>query len=225
LHPIFPPPTTNSRIDRLIRDLQDGRGVADSSFDRMLAPAWRKVSEIHWTPVKVCIQVARLLGPRPTERVLDIGSGVGKFCVAASLARLGVFVGVERRAHLVQQARRLARAFGARRAEFIHGDAFELDWSAYSCLYLYNPFAELQLEEERRIDVSARSSPTAYSDLIAATVERLEQMPAGTRVATYHGFGGRFPASYVCRSSEQMGAGDLELWVKQDASEPDRPAA
>src|SRR5207253_2009759 len=106
-----------------------------------------------------CLAAARLLRPRPGERVLDVGSGSGKFCVVGSLATPGVFVGVEHREPLVHEARRLARLFGARRGRFLHGDALALDWASYRCLYFYNPFAQTLLDPNRRIDRAGASGP------------------------------------------------------------------
>jgi SAM-dependent methyltransferase len=159
------------------------------------------------------------------ERILDIGSGPGKFCIIASLAMSGIYVGVEQREHLVEQARRAARRLGAWRAEFIHADAFELDWRAYDCLYLYNPFAELTFEAQRRIDDSVEAGSQEYDARVFATVDRLKHMQAGARVMTFHGFGGLFPSCYQRVSRRWAGSGDLELWVKKGADETPWKAA
>jgi SAM-dependent methyltransferase len=195
------------------------------SFDGLLARPWREASEIHWTPAEVCLEAARMLRPRPMERVLDIGSGAGKFCILASLAVPGIYTGVEQRGPLVAQARWAGRRLGAWRAEFIHGDAFDLDWRAYHCLYLYNPFAELMFEEARRIDTSIDVGAERFDARVAATVSRLHAMRPGTRVATFHGFGGFFPSSYRRAAQRWAGTGDLELWVKKGADEAPGEAA
>jgi SAM-dependent methyltransferase len=204
---------------------RDGAHIGDRSFDRHLSVPCRIASEVHWTPAAVCVEAARMLRPKPMERVLDIGSGPGKFCILASLAMTGIYVGVEQRGHLVEQARRTARRLGAWRSEFIHGDAFDLDWRSYDCLYLYNPFAELMFEAERRIDTTIETGAELYDKRVAVTRSRLELMPAGTRVLTFHGFGGLFPLSYRRVSKHWSGSGDLELWVNGGLDEPPRKAA
>jgi len=40
-------------------------------------------------------------------------------------------------------------------------------------------------------------------------------MRAGTRVVTYHGFGGKLPAGYALASREPAGGDALELWIRQ----------
>jgi hypothetical protein len=159
------------------------------------------------------------------ERVLDIGSGTGKFCIIASLSVSGLYTGVEQRQHLVAEARRVGRRLGAWRASFIHADAFELDWREYQCLYLYNPFAELMFESDRRIDNFIEAGAERFDSRVSATVSRLASMPAGTRVMTFHGFGGFFPSCYRRLSRRWAGTGDLELWMKDAVDEAPRKAA
>jgi SAM-dependent methyltransferase len=202
-----------------------GRLVGDRSFDALLGRRGREASEIHWTPASVCVEAARMLRPRPMERVLDIGSGTGKFCTLASLSMTGIYTGVEQRKHLVGEARRVARRLGAWRAKFIHADAFDLDWRDYDCLYLYNPFAELMFDPGRRIDSFIETGAERFDARVSATVSRLNTMPAGTRVITFHGFGGFFPSCYRRMSRRWAGTGDLELWLKDGVDEAPREAA
>ena len=54
-----------------------------------------------------------------------------------------------------------------------------------------------------------------YSRAVRAAYDRLEAMPAGTRVALYHGFGSAMPASYEPVHRERCGTGTVEIWQKQ----------
>jgi hypothetical protein len=53
---------------------------------------------------------------------------------------------------------------------------------------------------------------------IQATLRRIEQRlaatPPGTRVVTFHGFGGQLPASFARIAREPVGDGALELWIQ-----------
>src|SRR5688500_8885206 len=91
------------------------------AFDRLLTPKARRLAAIHWTPMHVCRRAAHLLAPRAGDRVLDIGSGVGKLCALGSLYSPGTFVGIEQRGALVDQARVVAQSLGSS-AQFQHGD-------------------------------------------------------------------------------------------------------
>ena len=55
--------------------------------------------------------------------------------------------------------------------------------------YFYNPFAELRWTDVEDADDEGGESPD-YERLIAFTRETLNKARPGTRVVTYHGFGG-----------------------------------
>ncbi len=170
---------------------------------------------MHWSPAEACRAAARLLNPRAQDRVLDVGSGVGKFCVLASLSHRGHFVGVEMREDLVIQAEAMAHHFDAPRATFIHGDALELDWSEFDAFYFYNPFGELRFDMTRRIDNEVTYDPAKHKQSVETVRDKLAAMPAGTKVVLHHGFGGRLPDRYEQTAVEPLEEGDLELWVKR----------
>jgi hypothetical protein len=54
-----------------------------------------------------------------------------------------------------------------------------------------------------------------YNRYIQFVEKKLESLRVGTRVLTYHGFGGVFPQSYHRVLQESAGSDALELWVKQ----------
>ena len=93
------------RINEIIQDLRGGRKVTDFRFDQVFPIEMRRLSETHWTPVEVAIRAAELLVEHDKTRILDVGSGCGKFCLVAALSCLGQFIGVEQRPHLVDIAR------------------------------------------------------------------------------------------------------------------------
>jgi len=184
----------------------------DVEFDRNYPAEIRKKSNLYWTPVSVARRAVELLQPDASMRILDVGSGAGKFCLVGAAQSPAAFVGVESQVELVDVARTAARALGAVNASFVVGDALALDWSSYDALYFYNPFQELSwrgdTESERE---------RAYDDFqrhVAAAKRKLEAMPTGSRVVTYYGYGAEMPRGYSCSASERSGPGDLELWVK-----------
>jgi precorrin-6B methylase 2 len=183
-------------------------------FDRLLDGEAQRVSRIHWTPAVVCRRAAELLALKPGERVLDVGSGVGKLCLLASQHSDGRFVGVEQRLGLVTQSRSLAARLGSS-AEFLHGEAFDLDWTAFRALYFYNPFDEARFPSSSQIDGSIKTGPEIFNRLVAAAQARLEEMPSGTRVVTFHGIGGPMPECFELQVSERAGDGQLQRWVRR----------
>jgi SAM-dependent methyltransferase len=187
----------------------------DDAFDDYLPRNLQVKSSVHFTPIAIGRHVAPLLAPKPGMAVLDVGAGPGKFCLAAAAQVPGArFVGVEFRGHLVEIARNLARRLQLPNAEFVHANAFDLDWSGYDAFYLYNPFAEQLYGNALRLDQAIDLDPANYVTYVSAVRRRLAAARLGTRVATYHGFGGPAPEGYELARDDSMGSDRIELWIK-----------
>jgi predicted RNA methylase len=190
----------------------------DDLFDHQLPRRIQVKSSVHFTPVAVARCAARLLAPRPGMRVLDVGSGPGKFCiVAACEVPEATFVGVEIRPHLVHMARKLASRVGVTNVSFVHANAMDVDWGAFDAFYFYNPFAE-QLHEHDdhafRLDRSLSLEASKFCEYVMAARQRLSLAPVGARVVTYHSFGAPAPHGYELVESHSIGTDRLELWIK-----------
>ena len=81
------------QMRRLFERVRTGTHVWNAQFDRLLPFYWRRLSIMHWTPVHVARRAAQLLVTGPKTRVLDVGSGPGKFCLVGAMATLGHFTG------------------------------------------------------------------------------------------------------------------------------------
>jgi hypothetical protein len=206
----------------LVSLLLTGGEDLDDRFDELLPLDLRQVSRLHWTPVDVVRKAVDLFRPQAGEVFLDVGCGPGKFCLVGSLLSGATFHGIEQRPHLVEIARACANMLGAGRATFMSGEAFEVDWTKFAGVYLYNPFAEQLFGVGDRVDQTLPFTKARYEECVAKTTEKLLEMPAGTRVVLYHGFGGRMPDSYEREWRGFQGSGLLELWVKVGS---ERPAA
>lgn len=202
------------RAKRLAENLRGGRYVRDLDFDRVYPLSIRLLSATHWTPVEVACRAAELLTQDSNSRVLDVGSGCGKFCIIAALSSCGNFFGVEQRPHLSEVARETAQQLGATQASFIDGNMTELDWSTFDAFYLFNPFYENKLKHIR-IDDSVSHNPDKFNRYVEAVRTKLNTARNGTRVITYHGFGGEMPAVYQLTHQESIGPSILELWIKE----------
>jgi len=189
--------------------------LGDPEFDGLLPAQWRAKSTIHFTPVDVARRAAELLVERPDARVLDIGAAVGKFCIVAGLTcPAAMFVGIERRRHLVRVADRLARRLQLTNVLFAYGDMTEVDWSRFDGFYLYNPFAEQLCGTLPTLDDALELAPGYFRFYVQQVRERLANARVGTRVVAYHGFGGEPPPEYELVRDEPAGTDRLELWVK-----------
>jgi SAM-dependent methyltransferase len=214
---LIPDERRANRLGKLAEDLRDGKIVTDFRFDQIYLPAIRKLSETHWTPIEVIRRAAELLVANDKSRVLDVGSGCGKFCTVAALSGHGKFIGVEQRPHLTEVARKVAEELNASQASFIQGNMMDLDWSSFDAFYLFNPFYENRMRSTR-IDDTVLHSPEKFDRYIEIVRGKLRLARPGTKVATYHGFGGDLPVSYHLIQKELIGTSILELWIKLDTS-------
>jgi SAM-dependent methyltransferase len=187
----------------------------DGRFDDELPATVQHHAAIHFTPVDVARFATGLLVSQSGTRVLDVGSGAGKFClVAASTAPTATFVGVEIRPHLVDISQQLAARHGLRNVRFIHADAFALDWSVFDAFYFYNPFAE-QHHTTFVMDRSIDLAPANFDRYVAEVQRRLRVARVGTRVVTFHGLGGAMPPGWMRTLSYSVCSGSVELWIRR----------
>ena len=194
--------------------LRQGLWVDDSRFDQIF-PEWaRGLSTVHWTPVAVAVRAAELLVRSPGTRVLDVGAGVGKFCLVGSLVTEGTFYGIEACSLFVHAARATAERLQMRGTRFLHGNMMALDWGRFDAFYLYNPFAdnlESLLESQ---DSPLGVDPRLFDAYVRFAREQLQAARVGTRVATYHGLGGAMPPSYRLEYEGERELEWLEVWTK-----------
>ena len=191
-----------------------GEPIADAWFDQLYPEPVRSLSARHWTPIDVARQAAMLLNARPSTRVLDVGSGPGKFCLIASLVSPATFVGIEQRANLVEIARSVAERCGAGRAIYRHVEMRSVDWREFDAFYFFNPFAENRFEPDERIDHDVILNAQRHHDDVGFVKDQLSQSRVGTRVVTYHGFGGEMPPGFELVSREYCGTDWVDLWLK-----------
>jgi hypothetical protein len=91
----------------------------------------------------------------------------------------------------------------------------ELDWSFFDGFYLFNPFYEHKVKSIR-IDTTLSYSQEEFIRYVEIVRSKLKLARVGTKVVTYHGFGGDMPLGYQCMKKEPIGTSYLELWVKMD---------
>lgn len=198
---------------RIAAALRAHRPVTDAELDALLPPELRARSAEYWTPVDVATTAVRWLVDGGATRLLDVGAGVGKLCtIAATQTDLRV-VGVERRAHLVDAARALARALGLEaRVTFVVGDLDAVRLDDHDALYLYNPFSEGLYPRASRLDDTVEIGPGRAQADIDRIERALVDLAPGVQVVTYGGYGGRMPDSFRCVRAADFDGGQLRCW-------------
>lgn len=189
--------------------------MTDAQLDALLPRAARRVSPMYWTPVRVARRAARIFDDLGVSRVLDVGSGPGKFCVVAGASAPRIaFVGIEHRAHLVAAAQSLAASLGTTNVTFTHGDATCLPWAGFDGFYVFNSFAENSFSSDNQFDQTVELSHVRRIDDVMRVERWLAARQVGTILLTYHGLGGPIPGSYECVHVEAAGSAWLRAWRK-----------
>jgi cyclopropane fatty-acyl-phospholipid synthase-like methyltransferase len=166
----------------------------------------------------VAARAAKMLVEAGATRILDVGSGVGKFSLVGARCTNATFVGVECRGDLVEVARDAAAKLGVTRATFVHADVSNFAFEGFDGVYLYNPFFEHVSRGLRLIDRTIERSRATYRQLVRTTLTKLGALSAPGAVVTFHGLGGRVsPDAFEFLGEEAAGNDWLELWVKRAA--------
>jgi SAM-dependent methyltransferase len=207
-------PKSRNDFQEIFRALRSGFPPSDREFDEVFSKQTRLLSSGHWTPVRVAVCAAEMLVTRPGTKVLDIGCGSGKFCLIGAATRSVSFAGIDQRLHLLAEGQAIASRANLSNVEFIHGNMMDLDWSGYNAFYLYNPFLE-NLCTPAVIDETVPLKPEYFHLYVEAVQQKLMFLPVGTRVVTYHGFGGEMPYGYRMVANKEIGSDFLQCWIKE----------
>lgn len=185
---------------------------SDGQFNRLYPPSIQLLSQRHWTPLVVARKAAKFLAAEDNARVLDIGSGVGKFCLAAAYHKPNAFFyGVEQRKKLIDHAETAKGILSLKNISFIHGNFTQLDFRQYEHFYFFNSFYE-NLAGTDKIDSSIDYSGELYNYYNRYLYKQLDQKPAGTRIASFHSLEDEVPPGYHVVGVEMDGL--LKFWIK-----------
>lgn len=186
---------------------------SESQFHLLYPPSLHSLARSHWTPLLVAQKAANFLAAENGVTILDIGSGIGKFCLAAAYYKPNAtFYGIEQREDLVHHAEAARRVVGLPNVSFIHGNITGIDFKKYDHFYFYNSFYE-NLAMAEKIDDSVAYSITLYNQYTSFLYKQLEKKPSGTRVATYHGMDDILPPGYLEGGNDMNDL--LKYWVKE----------
>jgi SAM-dependent methyltransferase len=185
---------------------------SDTIFNQLYPPPIQLLAQRHWTPLVVARKAANFLAEKNSVRILDIGSGVGKFCLTAAYCQPNCFFyGVEQRKSLIDHAETSREILHLNNVSFIHGNFTQLDFRNYDHFYFYNAFYE-NLAGTDKIDDSIDYSGELYNYYNRYLFKQLEQKPPGTRLATFHSLEDEIPQGYHIVETEMDSL--LKFWVK-----------
>lgn len=184
----------------------------DAAFDWLYPERVQLLSKRHWTPLEVAKKAARFLADAPGRKILDIGSGVGKFClVGAHFFPDSFFYGVEQRRELYHYSLAVKEVTQTANVDFINSNFTQIDLDEYDHFYFYNAFFE-NLDNKDPIDYQIEYSTSLYKYYSRYLYKALENKPAGTRLVTFHSLEDEVPPCYqvVDASIDFL----LKMWIK-----------
>jgi hypothetical protein len=168
--------------------------LRDHGFDRFLPMRLRAASTRFWTPLDTIKRAATWFDEEGITSVVDIGSGVGKFCVAGALASSCSFIGIEQRPSLARVARNLARIFAVDdRVSIIDGRFGEVETPSADCYYLYNPFEENLFSAGEALDGEVELTADRFRNDLRCFRALVASLPIGAYILSYNGIAAHMP--------------------------------
>jgi Methyltransferase domain len=196
----------------LFENIKAKKTVADVDFDAIFPDDIQKFTRLHFSPIEVSKHVAKFLTQKKSNaKILDIGSGAGKFCMVGSLFTDGHFTGVEQRESLHVIANEIAETHFLQKVEFILENIVNIPFGDFDGFYIFNSFYENVSFDDNITDEINLSQPN-YDTYSAYVKQELDKMPVGTRLATYFCSRSIAPDSY--KLIEDTFNENLNFWEK-----------
>jgi SAM-dependent methyltransferase len=183
----------------------------DIHFDYLYPDHIQQLSKVHWTPLDIARKASEFLS-YPAHKVMDIGCGVGKFCLTAAFFNPGTFFyGIDQRKDLIRYANETKENLNLSNVDFIHGNITDIDLKEYKSLYFFNSFYE-NINTEGGIDSTVNRNYDLYRFYSQLLYKKLEAQPKGCRLVTYHTVTGQIPPSY--KAIAQCYHPELKMYIK-----------
>lgn len=186
--------------------------TTDTQLHKLYPEPIRAQARMHWSPLYIVQKAVSYLATNNTVKILDIGSGAGKFCLAGAFYKPSVsFFGVEQRKNLIEYAEAARKELGFRNVQFIYRNFTQLNLNEYDHFYFYNSFFE-NLDGTEKIDNEIVYSNELYNYYSIYLYNQLQKMPNGTRIATYCSWGDEIPPCYQLAEAHFNDL--LKFWIK-----------
>ena len=100
-----------------------------------------KAGSLLWSPKDMTLDVCAFLCEGGGKQILDVGSGVGRFCLEGAYYNPTChFTGVELDEDRHNAALKVQDILDVKNASFIHSSFTEVDFTKYDSIFLFNPF-------------------------------------------------------------------------------------
>lgn len=176
-----------SSVSMMIENLKkQKKSMLDNEFDLIYSSEIRALSSRHWTPVDVTKAALEFLCYKENLNIVDVGSGVGKFCIGGAwLKPKCFFYGIDYRESFIDISTKIKNDGQIDNVHFIHNDFSKVDFSSFDGIYFFNSFQE-KIDDSAIIDEFSKLSYELYRKYTQDLFLKLNAMPEGTRLVTYH---------------------------------------
>lgn len=186
--------------------------LTEYSFSKQLPLYLQQRSKRFLTPISIAQMATEWLTEDGKKRILDIGAGVGKFCIAGAMYSDSHFFGIEYRPSLAKIANELIIKYELDNAIIQCGDVTEIDFNDFDAFYMYNPFFE-NLVPTLRLNNEVELMMSLYTYYYKHTEKKLNNIKSGSRLVTYHGNNFEIPSTF--KKVKEGVDGYLKLWIKE----------
>ncbi|MCW7503918.1 methyltransferase domain-containing protein [Leptospira paudalimensis] len=190
--------------------------MTDEIWDSFLPNEYKVLSPYQWTPIEIIRFTWEYLKTDSVTSVMDLGSGVGKFClnlVQFSNRSFPVY-GVEDRKGLVDVSETLRQKMKITGVTFTHSDFLVNFPYGHSHYYVFNPLYEM-MKGQHSIDFNKEKSAMFFIKNLQILKNHLSHCKKGTKLITYHGFGGSVLPGYKIVKQKKLEFGDWMVWEKE----------
>ncbi len=184
----------------------------DDDFNSIYPLDIQNNSDRHWTPVDVAKTASNYLVQKANCRVLDIGSGVGKFCMVGASHTKGIFHGVEQRRWMVDLSNELAWFYKMENVKYFNMNMLNFPIKEYSSFYFFNSFHE-NIDRSALIDNTIGASESHYKKYSSYLFDQLQLTRKGSLLATFWVRAEKIPTCFI--QNDSFYGGKLILWEKK----------
>ncbi|WP_322113890.1 methyltransferase [Leptospira soteropolitanensis] len=191
--------------------------MTDAIWDSYLPKKFQLLSSFQWTPIPVIERTWKYLSlEKEITSIMDLGSGVGKFCIHLSiLSNHSINIwGVEDREDLVTLSESLKELWNTSEVTFKNVNFLDQFPYGHSHYYCFNPLYET-MKGSHSIDSSKIKSANQFLMDLEVLKKKLYQLSSGTKLITYHGFGGSFLSGFRIVLKEEISGGEFLIWEKE----------
>ena len=139
------------------------QSILNGDFELVYSTEIMALSNQHWTPSDVIKETLNFLCIKENSKIIDIGSGVGKFCISGAVLKPKCsFYGVECREKFVDISIKIKDDYRIDNSYFINRDFSAIDFNNFNGVYFFNSFQE-NIDDKAVIDELSQLSYDLYT--------------------------------------------------------------